>query len=226
MIVVLGRPALAVPSSVADGAAAQAGRLAGLAALIAVEAAARGSSVEVAGSIGDDAEGDRVAVELGKHHVGHAALLRDPAGSTPVAGREAGAPSAADAAPPPRLEAGDVELGLRYLTEYHVLVLAQALPVDAEAAALDAAAYHGAAVVAIVAAGASAGSRLAEEATVLEEPSAEAGTEDEADASVAGNSAFAAFIGAFAARLDAGQQAADALREAASGTGWQRSSAG
>ena len=74
--------------------------------------------------------------------MGHAALLRDPAGRTPVTGEER--------APLPRLDAADIGLGLGYLAEIRVLVMAEPLPEDEATAALTAADYHGASVISIV----------------------------------------------------------------------------
>ncbi len=77
--------------------------------------------VELVGAIGDDPEGDRIVVELGRGGVGHSALLRDHATRTPLVGQ------ARDARPLPRLEAADVELGMRYMHECRVLVISAEL---------------------------------------------------------------------------------------------------
>jgi hypothetical protein len=70
----------------------------------------------------------------------------------------------------PRLEAADVELGLRYLADCRVLVLAEPLE-DAEVAqALAAAAYHGADVVLVAPPGRIDPSGLGERVTLLERP--------------------------------------------------------
>lgn len=192
MIVVLGRPALARRP---HGDAVE-----GTVSRIALAIAAAGWPVELVGSIGDDAEGDRVAVLLGQAGVGHAALLRDPAGRTPVVGE------ARD--PLPRLDAGDVELGLRYIAEVTVLVLAELLAPDAEAAALDAAAYHAAPVVAVVPAGGTPGKRLVEQATVLEAPEEDA-------------AGFAEMIARYTAGLASGSAPADAFAAAVRDAGWE-----
>ena len=135
MIVVLGRPHVYRPEPDGELAAG------GLAVELALAAAGAGAVVELVGSIGDDPEGDRVVVALGRAGVGHAALLRDPAGRTPLLGQ------ANDLRPLPRLEAADVELGLRYLHECRVLVVCAELDGDALAQALEAAEYHAAAAV-------------------------------------------------------------------------------
>ncbi len=193
MIVVLGRPARARRH---DGEA-----LDGTVSGIALALAAADRPVELVGSVGDDAEGDAVVVLLGQAGVGHAALLRDPAGRTPVAGEARH--------PLPRLDAGDVELGLRYIADVSVLVLAESLAPDAEAAALDAAAYHTAPVVAIVPAADAPGKRLADRATVLEAPEEDAG-------------AFAEVVARYAAGLASGTAPADPSAAAARDAGWER----
>jgi pfkB family carbohydrate kinase len=225
VIVVLGRPALvAFPGSAAPTASRDTGTepavpaLGGLAASVAVEIARRGSRVELVGSIGDDPIGDEVVVELGRAGIGHAALLRDPAGSTAVAGHEASQPS--------RLDAADVELGLRYVTDARVLIVAEPLSPDAEAAAIDGAAYHDASLIAVLPERAEISSALSAAATILEEPRAEhdpADRDDEAPPSEASR-AFASFVAALAILLEAGTPIATAFSEAARSTGWERAS--
>jgi hypothetical protein len=230
VIVVLGRPALvAFPSSAAPAASRDTGtepaapRLGGLAASVAVEIARRGSRVELVGSIGDDPIGDEVVVELGRAGIGHAALLRDPGGSTAVAGHGASQPS--------RLDAADVELGLRYVTDARVLILAEPLSPEAEAAAIDGAAYHDASLIAVLPDGARISSALSAAATILEEPSAEPEAaergspdpDDDAPHSEASRP-FASFVAALAIMLEAGTPIATAFSEAARSTGWERAS--
>jgi hypothetical protein len=194
MIVVLGRPRAAsspgTRDSDLDGV-----RPVGLAVEIACAAAAAGGRVELVGSIGDDAAGDAVVVALGRAGVGHAALLRDPAART---GGEAR---------PARLDRADVELGLGYLVDYRVLVLAEPLAGDVEAAALDAAAFHAAQVIAVVTPGSAVSDRLATAATVLERPRV-------------ASDAFAQAVGRFAAELDSGAEPRAALAAAVQAAGW------
>jgi sugar/nucleoside kinase (ribokinase family) len=204
MIVVLGRPAAAAFPGTSD-TDPDGVRPAGLAVEIARAAAAAGRKVELVGSIGDDAIGDVVVVGLDRAGVGHAALLRDPSAPTPRAGERASA-----AVRPPRLERADVELGLGYVVDYGVLVLAEPLPPEVEAAALDAAAFRNASVVAVVAPGGRVSGRLAGTATVLEAPR---GASD----------AFAQAVGRFAAGLDAGAEPRDALTTAVRAAGWEAS---
>ncbi len=193
MIVVLGRPGLTAD----DHIDRPAGR-------IALAAARAGGRVELVGTVGDDADGDAVIVELGRAGIGHAAVLRDPAGSTPRI-----ADGAATEEQIPRLEAADVELGLRYLAECQVLVAAEELPADVLGIVTDAAAYHGATLIVLAAAGEPPDGDLPEAATVLEVP-------DD------GGGAFAELVGQYAAFLDAGRQPADAWADAVSETGWEQ----
>ena len=195
MVAVVGRPALAVSAGGRDKR-----RLRGLPATVAAEAAAAGGRVEVVGSIGDDDAGDTVAVLLGRAGVGHAALLRDPAGRTPMGDAGDG--------PAPRLDARDVELGLRYIVDASVIVLAEALPVDVQRVILDAASYQGAAIVALVEPGGALELELAQVSTVLEAPPGDVPP-------------FSAMVGHYAARLDAGSTEEEAFREAVRDSGWE-----
>ena len=224
VIVVLGRPGLPPPASAIGGASLDIDGALGdedrddertadttaatpplLTTPIAIAAAAAGARVEVVGSIGDDAAGDDVVVLLGRSGVGHAALLRDPGGRTPTPPALRGttdAPEAPDAEagswPLSRLEAEDVELGLGYLVEYRVLVLAERLGPDAERVAIEAARFQGAAIVAIVPPGVAASDELVAAGTVFEAPP-DAGTR------------FTDLVGGLAAALDRGTPLATAF---------------
>lgn len=206
MIVVLGRPALvaggAEEPEPGRGSRRDTPAPAGLAARIALAAAAAGSRVELVGTIGDDADGDAVALALGRAGVGHAALLRDPAASTAHDG------AAGPTGRPPRLDAQDVDLGLRYLADYRVLVLADPLPPPAEAVALEAARYQDAAVIAVVPRGAAVSRTLQEAATVLEAPTD-------------GGPAFAELVARYAVGLDSGQEPSVAFEAARLATGFE-----
>jgi hypothetical protein len=180
VIVVVGRPRLDESGALADSA----GR-------VAVAAAASGARVDVVGAVPDGAAGDETVVALGRAGIGHAALLRRP--------------GSGDVRP---LDRGDVELGLRYVPECRVLVAAEPLEHGALAAAVDAAAYHGAALIALVRGGAAAPLGLPESATVLELPD-----EDEG--------AFTTLVGRYAAGLANGRGAQDAWQAAVGETGWQ-----
>jgi hypothetical protein len=200
VIVVVGRPSLVTssPPLSRDGGEARPG---GRASRIALAAAQRGAEVQLVGTIGDDEAGDSIAVRLGQAGVGHAALLRDPAARTP---RE----DAPDQPPSPRLEARDVQLGLSYLSDFRVLVLAEPLAEDAQRAALDAADYQGAAVIAVVGREGRGAEALGEGATVLEAPEPE-------------GPPFAELIAAYAVELDRGVEPAAAFESARRAAGWE-----
>jgi sugar/nucleoside kinase (ribokinase family) len=212
MIVVLGRPEVQRPEP--DGELTPGG----LAAEIALALGRQDVAVEIVGSIGDDPEGDRVVIELGRADVGHAALLRDPAARTPIVGRPSGE------RPLPRLDAADVELGLRYVPKCRVLVLADELEPDTLATALEAADYHSSAVVMIAAAGSVDASLLPDSVTLLErpEPEDEEGAADAASLA-ADDADFAGFIAEYAMRLDRGEAPADAFGAALGDSAWEPS---
>ena len=203
MIVVLGRPGLDARGALAP----RAGR-------IAAAAAAQGAGVELVGSVADDDATDAAITELGKAGIGHAALLRMPVGG-PVNAQ-------------PRLDAADIELGLRYVTECRVLVIADALDGAALAAAIDGARYHGAALVVAAphAADASAAPNAADAAPHAADPAPT--LPDHATVLAApddDDGAFADLVGRYAAQLDAGRAAADAWRDALAATGWHETAA-
>lgn len=195
MIVVLGRPRATRALFGSSASLAPCG----LAVDVARAAVEAGSSVELVGVVGDDPAGDAVVVGLANAQVGHAALLRDPAAGTSIDGVRG--------ARPPELGAGDVALGLSYLLDYRVLVLAEPLTPEATAAAIAAAGYQSAQLVVIVAPGEAPDPALAALATVLEAPARE-------------GAAFARMVGRFAAALDAGAPAGPALTSAVRATGW------
>jgi hypothetical protein len=110
----------------------------GLAPAIAIAAAAAGARVELISRAGDDPAGDAVLLALAAAGVGHVATLRDPSRLTPVRSQadepidpatdeatETAPGAAHDASPAdlrPTLDAADVSLALRYLTDFAVLV--------------------------------------------------------------------------------------------------------
>jgi hypothetical protein len=212
MIVVLGRPRVHRPEP--DGGLEPGG----LAVEVALAAAASGADVQLVGSIGDDPEGDRIVVALGQAGVGHAALLRDPAARTPLVGRPR------DQRRLPRLDADDVHLGLRYVSDCRVLVVAAKLDRGPLQQALDAAAFHDAAVVIVALADDVDPESFDPAVTVLARPA----TEDEGDAAaddtqaIADERAFAAFVAAYATGLDEGQSPAQAFAGAVGESHWER----
>ena len=189
MIVVVGRPGLDENDQLDRPAA-----------LIAVAARNAGADADVVGAIGDDADGDKVALALGKAGIGHAALLRDPSAPTPRAGHLQ--------RPLPRLDGQDVELGLAYLADFRVLVAAEPLDSSAVSAARDAAAYQGAALVVVAKPDTVPARDLPASATVLEMP-------DEDDG------AFPELVGRYAAALDRGEDPAAAWKAALAAGGWE-----
>ena len=178
MIVVVGQPAVD-----------ERGALHGNAALIAAAAVQAGARVELVGSVSAADAGEAAALALGMAGVGHAALLRDPAGVG-------------------HLDANDLELGLRYLPECDVLVVAEPLAPDTLAVVVAAAAYHAARLVVVIGAHDQPPAAVSDTATVLRAP-----VEEEW--------AFAAVVGRYAALLADGQPAAAAWRSALAGSGWQ-----
>lgn len=113
----------------------------GLASGIAMAAVAAEARVEVVARIGDDPTGDAILLAFAAAGVGHAATLRDAARATPIEfdddepidpdpepGAAAAGARSADAAP--TLDAADVGLALRYLSDYRVIVAVH--PADAE----------------------------------------------------------------------------------------------
>lgn len=212
MIVVLGRPRVYRPEPDGDLAPG------GLAVELALAAARAGAQVELVGAIGDDPEGDRIVIELGRGGVGHAALMRDPATRTPLITQ------ARDARPLPRLEAADVELGLRYMHECRVLVISAELDAAALAAAQEAADFHSAAVVMVANAGTVDPELLGDAVTLLERPVAEdEEAEDDAVVVAADDAAFGAFVAEYTVRLDRGEAPAKAFAAALGDSAWEPS---
>jgi ribokinase len=227
VIVVVGLPAYV---GSADGTAAAAG---GLAADVAAAAQARGAQVELVGKVGDDGAGDAVVVALGRAGIGHAALLRDSSHPTPVLAPVAAEPAPdgsdeypdeesaiallpEDPAARPSLDAGDIDLALKYLPGAKVIVIAAAVSDAAIATAAEAAAYAGARLIVLLPAGAgvlpaasaATAPAMPAEATVLEAPLDDDGS-------------FARVVGAFAAALEAGTEPASAFTAAVASSGWE-----
>lgn len=212
MIVVLGRPRVYRPEPDGDLAPG------GLAVEVALAVGRAGATVELVGSIGDDPEGDRIVVELGRAGVGHSALLRDPATRTPLVGQPR------DARPLPHLDAADVELGMRYMHECKVLVVGAELEPEALRKAQDAADFHGAAVVMVASDGTSDPELLGANVTLLERPAAEDEEAAMEPVAVAADDAdFAAFVADYALRLDRGESPARAFSAALGDSAWEPS---
>lgn len=191
------------------------GGVGGTPARTAVAAARAGASVQLVGKAGDDPAGDAVLLALAAAGVGHVALLRDPARATPMAidpedadaveGPFSDEPESIgpqvipeDPAARPSLEPADVELALRYLSDFRAIVIAEPQPDGIVAIAAEAASYTGAQLVLVVAADSIAPVPTA--ALVLEAPAHDP------------DGAFASLLGEFAAAIDAGASGADAFR--------------
>ena len=141
---------------------------------IARAAAAAGGAVEFVGRVADDPDGDRLLQALAASGVGHVATLRGPAGA---------------AAP---LEAPDIDLALRYLSDSTTIVVTDPSDGPSVAAAVDAAGWGRGDLIVVLAAGQVVPDGLPDLAIVLEAPSADP------------DEAFATLVGTLAARLDAG----------------------
>lgn len=231
MLAVVGSPSFTLGSMpAADGEAG------GLAAAIALAAAAAGAEVQLIGKVGDDPAGDAVLLALARGGVGHIALLRDagqPTPTAPPAVAEAdpvdeepiatllaraetpdGGPVmpgawVAPSTPGLALEPADISLGLQYIREFRVLVAADALDEASVAVIADGASFVDAALVLVTPRG-QVTTGAPGSAIVLEAPAVDP------------DGAFAALVGRLAAALDRGADAADAFRAAIAEGGWER----
>jgi sugar/nucleoside kinase (ribokinase family) len=216
MIVVVGLPAY---TDSPDGEQCAGG----LAVEVSAAAVRRGGVVQLAGKVGDDGAGDAVVVALGRMGIGHAALVRDPLLPTPVLASAAARGDVAeiddvdgaarllpeDPAARPALDAGDIDLALKFLPQAGVVVLADALPDAAIAVAADGAAFAVGRLIVLAPAG-SAPAAMPPDSIVLEAPADDDGS-------------FGRMVGVFAAALDSGVELEPAFREAVSTAGWERS---
>jgi sugar/nucleoside kinase (ribokinase family) len=217
MIVVVGSPRGRLTEQGVDAG--------GVAATIARVAADGGAEVQLVGKVGEGATGDAVLLALVRARVGHVAVLRDASHETPIvdatsdadevlepddgASQVAGAAAepAAEPAEGPTLDAADLELALRYLPDYRVVVVADTLEPAALATVAAAARWSGAQLVVVLASG-SSGADLPDDATILQSPPIDP------------DGAFATVVGAYAAALDRGSTPAEAFTSASVGSGW------
>jgi hypothetical protein len=219
VIVVIGSPT----GRSADGEMTAAGT----ASRVALAAAKLGGSVQLVGKTGDDPAADAIVLDLARGGVGHVALLRDPARPTPVepglsedldgpdAPEADGATTSQTAAGAgPALEAADVDLGLRYLTDYRVIVLAEPSAPDVVAIASDAARWAEARLILVVGAGETVPVGLPDDVVVFEAPEADP------------DGVFADLVGGFAAALDGGTDPEVAFRASIASDGWSGADAG
>jgi pfkB family carbohydrate kinase len=215
VIVVVGNPVL-----VATEPRPRAG---GLAAGIAVAAASAGGDVQLVGKAGDDPAGEAALLDLAGRGVGHVAILRDPSVPTPkwpdpaatesaafddpVGEPEGDSASAATPSAGPVLEAADIELALRYLPDYRVLIVADPLPLASLEVVLAARSWSEAVLIVLLRSG-SEPPTLIPDATVLEAPDSDP------------DDVFATVVGAYAAALDRGEEPAEAFATASTAGGW------
>jgi pfkB family carbohydrate kinase len=196
---------------------------AGVAATIGRVAAASGADVQLVGKVGEGPVGDAVLLSLAQLNVGHVAVLRDASAPTPLLADAAegenvldpidgdpepeGRQDTAVARAGPALDAGDLQLALRYLPDYRVVVVADGLDEAALTTVVAAGRWAGAQLIVVVPAGASAPG-VPDDATVLESPAIDA------------DGAFAAVVGAYAAALDRGANPEEAFDSASAESGW------
>jgi hypothetical protein len=194
----------------------------GTASRVALAAARLGRKIQLVGKTGDDPTADAVVLDLARGGVGHVALLRDPGRETQLESSEddsvegeddarpaapAGTPDP-NASPRPALEAADVELGLRYLTDFAVVVLAEPADPETVAVVADAARWSDARMILVVEAGSGAPDGLPSDASVFEAPERDP------------DGVFAELIGGFAAALDEGTEPGVAFRTSIASDGW------
>lgn len=222
MIVVIGSPS----GRLVDGEL----RAGGTASRVALAAAATGRIVQLVGRIGDDPTADGVLLDLARGGVGHVALLRDPARPTPLdmptatddetddepeateasvapegaAGRD----DPATVVTGPSLDAADVDLGLRYLTDFAVVALAEPAARDVVAIVAEAARWGEARLVLVVEPGSTVPDGLSGDVVVFEAPDTDP------------DGVFAALVGRFAAALDDGADPGEAFRASLAADGW------
>ncbi len=207
----------------------------GIASRIALAAARAGRSVQLVGKIGDDPTADGVLLDLARGSVGHVALLRDPARATPLEASRALEDGDADGGDDgghevdhdkiaagtgsfpldaPVLDVGDVDLGLRYLMQIDVLILADASQPEIVKVVVDAARWGEATLLLVVGPGSTVSDDLPPDAIVFEAPATDP------------DGVFAEFLGSFAAALDDGAEPGAAFRAAITSDGWTEATEG
>ncbi|MBA3234825.1 MAG: hypothetical protein H0T59_02380 [Chloroflexi bacterium] len=202
----------------------------GVAARVALAAAGAGSVVQLVGKTGDDAVADTVVLDLARGGVGHVALLRDPARTTPMelvaldafvpdddpprADAEPSQPAVTDPHRGPELEPADVDLGLRYLTDFTVVVLAEPVAQEIVGIVAEAARWGASRMVMVLRSGETVIDGLPADVVVFEAP------DDDPD------DLFANVVGTFAAGLDQGTDADAAFRASLGSDGWTDTSGG
>ncbi len=221
MIAVIGTPS----GRLVDGVVLAAGS----ASRIALAAARAGRLVQLVGKTGDDPTADGLLLDLTRGGVGHVALLRDPARATLLEASRApededgdgdgddshdvdgqATPTGIDPGLPdtPALDVGDVDLGLRYLMQIDVLVLAEPSQPEIVKVVADAARWGEATLLLVVGPGSTVPDDLPPDAIVFEAPATDP------------DGVFAEFVGSFAAALDDGTEPGAAFRAAIASDGW------
>jgi hypothetical protein len=204
-----------------------------MASRVALVAAGAGRTVQLVGKTGDDPTADGVVLDLARGGVGHVALLRDPARATPLeppptvvedaadddeGDATDGAPAIAEGGQArsdgSALEAADVDLGLRYLTEFAVVVLAEPASPEVVAIVVEAAQWGESRMILVVGAGERAPDGLPADAVVLEAPATDP------------DGVFAGLVGSFAAALDDGTEPGEAFRTSVASDGWTEAEEG
>jgi hypothetical protein len=190
----------------------------GVAARIALAAANLDKSVQLVGKVGEDDAGDAIVLALAKQGVGHVAVLRE-AGRSTARVRPAGdesmeteGPIARESDHGPTLDAADVDLALRYLTDFAVLVLVDQAGGAMTRVVADAANWAGARLIAVVPVGEAIPDGLPADAVVFEAPDGDP------------DGVFASMVGAFAAALDDGEEPGEAFRSTVAAEGWTAAS--
>ena len=108
----------------------------------------------------------------------------------------------------PAIDAADVDLGLRYLTAFEVVVVAEPAPTDLVTVVADAARWSEARMVLVVASGSPCRSALPADVIVFEAPDADP------------DGVFADLVGSFAAALADGVEPGEAFRASVDSDGW------
>jgi hypothetical protein len=209
VIVVIGSPLARV---VADGSV-EAG---GLAAQLAGAAASAGGSVQIVGRVGEDASGGAALLDLARRGVGHVAVLRDAARTLRIVPADSADDVAVEAqreldvaieGVAPTLDAADIGLALSYLSEYGVIVVAEALSTAAMRVVAEASGWSGARLIVL----GTPNDDLADvpdDATVFAPP-------DDGDP----DGSFATMVGTYAAGLDRGDEPKAAFAAASAAVG-------
>lgn len=183
----------------------------GLAAGIALAAAAAEARVELVARLGDDPAGDAVLLAFAAAGVGHVATLRDAAHATRIVepaaepmdpdgldGDDVGGARSADERFAPTLDAADVGLAMRYLDDYRVIVLVHPADDSVLREVVRATDWATAHLVVVSDPTASAPKELPADAVVLAAPDDAAG--------------LAGVLGRYAAAVDGGDAPATAFR--------------